>query len=314
LISVGPSFFGVGDLDHRPGIADSGLVVNVVVQLELVEGGLDVLRGPPSTQSEAEVADHPGGDLAGEGRQAHQLQRWDSQEDICHRCHNTEGESTPDPSEQETREHRDEKKSGGYLDEINTSGYGHQADQKNENQTRHQQNRAGAGEGHLSTTGGVYGGPYHRSVVPLLLRIRLAMALLLGVFLIPVGLSSLRGLTHVVSCQGAIAQPFEVRFGEDGTPLLTGSRLIEAGSDPVCANLRTNLSMRDAGPNRLEVTVPIENRGTDPWRGTVSLVVSGVFIPVQIGLVPPGETRSETLVLRLPEGVTQFDGELLIGP
>lgn len=139
------------------------------------------------------------------------------------------------------------------------------------------------------------------------------MGVLLGVFLIPVVLSSLRGLTHVVSCQGAIAQPFEVRFGS-GTPLLTGSRLVEAGSDPVCANLRTNLSMRDAGPNRLEVTVPIENRGSDPWRGTVSLVVGGVFIPVEIGLVPPGETRSETVVLRLPEGVTQFDGELLIGP
>ncbi|HJU81766.1 MAG TPA: hypothetical protein VJ796_08445 [Acidimicrobiia bacterium] len=150
--------------------------------------------------------------------------------------------------------------------------------------------------------------------MPPLLRLRLAMALLLGVFLIPVGLSSLRGLTHVVSCQGAIAQPFEVRFGEDGTPLLTGSRVVEAGDDPVCANLNTDLSMRDAGPNRLEVTVPIENRGTDPWRGTVSLVVGGVFIPVEIGLVPPGETRSETIVLRLPEGLTQFDGELLIGP
>ena len=140
------------------------------------------------------------------------------------------------------------------------------------------------------------------------------MALLLGVLMIPVVLSSLRGLTHVVSCQEAIAQPFEVSFGSEGTPLLTGSRLVEAGSDPVCANLRTDISMREAGPNRLEVTVPIENRGANPWRGTVSLVVGGVFIPVQVGLVPPGETRSETIVLRLPEGVTEFDGELLIGP
>ncbi|MGH8958688.1 MAG: hypothetical protein ACRDVK_08430 [Acidimicrobiia bacterium] len=150
--------------------------------------------------------------------------------------------------------------------------------------------------------------------MPPLLRIRLASVILLGVFLIPVVLASLRGLTHVVSCQEAIAQPFEVRFGDDETILLTGSRLVEAGTDPVCANLRTDLSMREAGPNRLEITVPIENRGADPWRGTVSLEVGGVLIPVQIGLVPPGETRSETLVLRLPEGVTEFNGELLIGP
>jgi hypothetical protein len=140
------------------------------------------------------------------------------------------------------------------------------------------------------------------------------LTVLLGVFLIPVVLSSLRGLTHVVSCEEAIAQPFEVSFGADGTPLLTGSRLVEAGTDPVCANLLTDLSMREAGPNRLEVTVPIENRGNDPWRGTVSLEVGGVVIPVEIGLVPPGETRSETIVLRLPEGVTAFTGELLIGP
>ncbi len=138
--------------------------------------------------------------------------------------------------------------------------------------------------------------------------------MLLGVFLIPIVLSSLRGLTHVVSCEAAIAQPFEVRFGSDGTPILTGSRLVEAGADPVCMNLRTDLSMREAGPNRLEVTVPIENRGGDPWQGTVSLEVGGVLIPVQIGLVPPGQTRSETIVLRLPEGVTELDGELLIGP
>lgn len=150
--------------------------------------------------------------------------------------------------------------------------------------------------------------------MPVLLRIRLALIVLLGVFLIPVVMSSLRGLTHVVSCEEAIAQPFEVNFGSDGTPLLTGSRLVEAGTDPVCANLRTDLSMRGAGANRLEVTVPLENRGEEPWRGTVSLRVGGVLIPVQIGLVPPGETRSESIVLQLPEGVTEFTGELLIGP
>lgn len=150
--------------------------------------------------------------------------------------------------------------------------------------------------------------------MPVLIRIRLALAVLLGVFLIPVVLSSLRGLTHVVSCEESIAQPFEVNFGSDGTPLLTGSQLLEAGTDPVCANLSTDLSMREAGPNRLEVTVPVENRGEQPWRGTVTLKVGDVLIPVQIGLVPPGETRSESIVLRLPAGVTGFTGELLIGP
>jgi hypothetical protein len=46
----------------------------------------------------------------------------------------------------------------------------------------------------------------------------------------------------------------------------------------------------------------------------VALLVGRVEIPVKVGLVPPGETRSETLVLNLPAGVTSFSGELLIGP
>lgn len=150
--------------------------------------------------------------------------------------------------------------------------------------------------------------------VPLLLRLRLALVGLFGIFLIPIALGSMRGLTHVVSCSREISKPFEVTFEGSGTPLLTGSSVVEAGSDPVCQALRSDISMRAAGPSRLEVTVPITNEGSEPWQGTVSLLVGNVSIPVRIGLVPPGETRSETLVLNLPEGVTGFSGELLIGP
>ncbi|HJU50769.1 MAG TPA: hypothetical protein VJ815_00410 [Acidimicrobiia bacterium] len=96
------------------------------MQLELVEGGLDVLGRPPSTEPEAKVSNHPGGDLAGEGSQSHQLQRWDPQKHICHRDHYPQGESTADPSEQETCEYRYEKEGGGHLDQIDTAGYRHQ--------------------------------------------------------------------------------------------------------------------------------------------------------------------------------------------
>jgi hypothetical protein len=46
----------------------------------------------------------------------------------------------------------------------------------------------------------------------------------------------------------------------------------------------------------------------------VRLQVGNTVIPFQIGLVPAGETRSETIVLRLPAGTTGFSGSLLIGP
>ncbi|MGQ0849954.1 MAG: hypothetical protein ACT4OP_12760 [Actinomycetota bacterium] len=150
--------------------------------------------------------------------------------------------------------------------------------------------------------------------MPPTLKARLALVVLFGVFLIPVGMSSLRGLTHVVSCTGEAVQPFEVDFSDPDSPILTGSAVVEAGDDPVCGALVADLSVQSAGKNRLEVTVPIENRGTQPWRGTVNLEVGNVLIPIRIGVVPGGETRSETIVLRLPVGITGFSGRLLIGP
>lgn len=150
--------------------------------------------------------------------------------------------------------------------------------------------------------------------VPVSLRLRLALIALFGILLIPILLGSMRGLTHVVSCSAAISKPFEVTFDSAGAPTLTGSSVVEAGADPVCRSLRSDVSIREAGPNRLEVTVPITNDGSEAWRGTVALLVGRVEIPVKIGLVPAGETRSETLFLNLPAGVTSFSGELLIGP
>lgn len=152
-----------------------------------------------------------------------------------------------------------------------------------------------------------------RVPMPNAVRVRLALATLFGVFLIPVLLSSLRGLTHVVSCRQEVTQPFEVVFDTNNEPLLTSSAVVQA-SDPVCSSLRADLSVASEGPNRLAVTVPITNSGEGAWRGTVRLRVGNTIIPIQIGLVPAGTTKSETIVLRLPEGATGFDGSLLIGP
>lgn len=150
--------------------------------------------------------------------------------------------------------------------------------------------------------------------MPATLRVRLALATLFGIFLIPVMLSSLRGLTHVVSCRQEVAQPFEVEYGVGDEPLLTSSAIVSAASDPVCSSLSADLSVSSEGRNRLAVTIPISNRGEGDWRGTVSLRVGDTLIPIQIGLVPAGTTRSETVLLRLPDGATGFDGLLLIGP
>jgi hypothetical protein len=139
------------------------------------------------------------------------------------------------------------------------------------------------------------------------------VAVLFGVFLIPVMLSSLRGLTHVVSCTDEVEQPFQVQF-TNGDAVLTGSAVVVAEAEETCGQLTAEMSVRADGANRLAVTIPITNRGEGAWRGTVRLEVGSTVIPVAIGLVPAGETRSETVILRLPDGVSNFHGSLLIGP
>ena len=149
--------------------------------------------------------------------------------------------------------------------------------------------------------------------VPALLRSRLAVAVLFGIFLIPVLLSSLRGLTHVVSCASEVERPFQVEFVE-GDALLTGSAVVVAGEEQLCGQLQTTMSVRAEGLNRVAVTIPIENQGEGAWRGTVQLQVGSTLVPVEFGLVPAGESRTETVILRLPDGVSEFQGSLLIGP
>jgi hypothetical protein len=150
--------------------------------------------------------------------------------------------------------------------------------------------------------------------VPALLRSRLAVAVLFGVFLIPILLmSSLRGLTHVVSCAQPVERPFQVEI-TGGEPVITGSAVVVAGEDYGCGPLTAEIVVRSEGANRLAVTVPITNGGESAWRGTVNLEVGSTLIPITIGLVPAGSTRDSTVVLKLPEGVSSFQGSLLIGP
>jgi hypothetical protein len=149
--------------------------------------------------------------------------------------------------------------------------------------------------------------------LPTLLRSRLAAAVLVAIFLIPVGLLTLRGLTHVVSCEARVEQPFQVVFS-GGQPVLTGSTVVRPDEEALCGVLDAGLSVSSPGPNRLDITVPLTNLSDQDWHGTVELAVGQTQVPVPIGLVPAQGSRTEVVRLRLPDGTTQVDGSLLIGP
>ena len=151
--------------------------------------------------------------------------------------------------------------------------------------------------------------------MPITLRSRIALLALMGVFLIPVIASSLRGLTHVLTCREEVDTPFSMVIPEAGDPVLTTSNRIERGQDEsVCGGLSLDMAAHIEPDGRVAMTLPITNNSEQPWRGTVSLSVGDTSVPIDIGSIEPGQTEADTVRLRLDEGTHEVNGSLLIGP
>jgi hypothetical protein len=119
------------------------------------------------------------------------------------------------------------------------------------------------------------------------LRSRLALILMLGAFLIPIGMSSLRGLTHLLTCQQEAATPFTLVAPEGLEPQLLSSTRISAEDDELlCGGLSLNMGARAEGPGEVTMILPITNHSDYLWQGTVTLKLGDTSIPVDIGSVP----------------------------
>ena len=150
--------------------------------------------------------------------------------------------------------------------------------------------------------------------MPSILRSRAALVALLGAFLIPIGMSSLRGLTHVLTCRDRVRTPFTLLIPEEGAPEAVTSKRIHRESGEICGGLSLELGSRVAGERRLEMDVPITNQSRYPWQGTVQLLLDDTAIPVDIGEIPAGETETDTITFDLDPGTHEVTGSLLIGP
>lgn len=178
------------------------------------------------------------------------------------------------------------------------------------------------------------------------LQQRVALVALVGVLLIPLLASNLRGLTHLLTCSEAVAQPFAITGLDDGAPSITSSTTLERGDgtdadddgggqgdgqdsgqdsgqdggELLCDALVVELSASDDGPDRVLLRVAVTNESQLPWRGTLDLAADGEQVQVDSGLsaplgrVEPGTTEQATLVLRVPPGQTELAGTLLLGP
>lgn len=153
--------------------------------------------------------------------------------------------------------------------------------------------------------------------MPSVLRSRVALFALMGAFLIPITVSGLRGLTHILTCQDKVETPFTIFVPETGPPLVSSSTRIERGQEEgLCGGLLLVLKAK-GGNDSVEMIVLITNNTQDPWRGTVQLALEGqtsVKLPIDIGSIPSGETAKDTVQISLGSGTTEIGGSLLIGP
>jgi len=157
--------------------------------------------------------------------------------------------------------------------------------------------------------------------MPSALRAQVALVGLLAVLLIPIGTSSLRGLTHILTCRDKSATPFSVDVPEDGPPTISSSTVIErdpsgeATSNEICGGLILDLVMGSREENRADVTLLITNNSEFGWRGSVRLQLGDVPIPIDIGEIEAGDTAQDEFEIRLDAGRRyEIEGSLLIGP
>ncbi|MFP4312619.1 MAG: hypothetical protein ACLFS9_11655 [Nitriliruptoraceae bacterium] len=153
----------------------------------------------------------------------------------------------------------------------------------------------------------------------LLTRHRAPLLLLAALFLIPIATSSLRGLTHVLTCAEEVGAAISISPAlEPGEPpTLLSSQTLVAGEDPlICEALAVELSIGtfDELSGDTELQVDVANRSELDWRGTIELSIAGTRVPLAVGRIAAGETVSSRPMIRATDEQVEIEGQLLIGP
>ena len=156
-------------------------------------------------------------------------------------------------------------------------------------------------------------------LLPVSLRAKMAAVMLLGIFFIPFATSDLRGLTHVLTCTDAVSASLLVDdTADDGTTPVLGSADTVTRDEVglgLCGGLEVDLQLQSTSGGRAEVLVAITNTTEHRWQGSVRLRFDATPVPVAIGSIGAGDTETDTVEVRIPEGRSyEITGTLLIGP
>ena len=151
--------------------------------------------------------------------------------------------------------------------------------------------------------------------MPSSLRSKIALVVLLGAFLIPVGTSSLRGLTHILTCSDAEEVPFTLVNPPEGAPsILSSATLTRGAARGICGGLVLDLGAQPAGPGRVALDLTIANETDSDWHGTVKLRIGATSVPVDIGAIKAKGREVDTVRVKLEPGAIEVQASLLVGP
>lgn len=162
------------------------------------------------------------------------------------------------------------------------------------------------------------------------LRQRVALAVLLGVLLVPVVMSSLGGIGQLLVCEATVAQPFAVAPGGQDGPLVTSSRTLDRdasdtprfeGTDEaaaLCGGVSAEIAAEIVDPDTVRLVVTLVNSSELPWQGSIGVTADAgdvdVDLTTSLGEVPAGGRRSDTLLLSVQDTQADIGGRILLGP
>lgn len=162
------------------------------------------------------------------------------------------------------------------------------------------------------------------------LKHRLALAVLVGVLVIPVLSVNNGGLSHLLFCEATVAQPFAIGSTDEGTGAQVTSSTQVSRDEPdvvfegdaqvteVCDGVRAEVRATPLSEDRVQLTVTILNDTDLTWRGSVGLAAEGetnsADLTATLGEVPARGSESATMELRVLPGQTEIGGTLLLGP
>ena len=146
-------------------------------------------------------------------------------------------------------------------------------------------------------------------------RSRLALVGLVGIFLIPILTSSLSGLTHVITCNANTRTPFELTITAQGVGTGLSAETLEPNqANGLCGGLTLDMGVRPLSNGKIRINLPISNHTRYRWRGSVKLEIGHTSVPIGVGEIPPGATRTGSVDVHVDPGSHTIGGSLLIGP